>query len=53
MRFFMAKRVRKLFRRSDSGRVIIWLVLAFLFGKFLGLWKPLNIDPYGLEPELV
>ena len=35
------------------GDVLIWLVIAFLVAKFLGLTKAyLNIDPFGLEFNL-
>ena len=33
--------------------VVIAIVIIFLIGKFLGLFKAFNIDPFGVEPEWV
>lgn len=33
--------------------VVIALITMFLIGKFLGLFKIFNIDPFGIEPEWV
>jgi hypothetical protein len=33
--------------------VVIAIVIIFLIGKFLGLFKVFNIDPFGLEPDWV
>jgi hypothetical protein len=44
-------------RRREEGinplTVVIAIVIVFLIGKFLGLFKVFNIDPFGLEPEWV
>jgi len=37
----------------DPLTVVIAIVLVFLIGKFLGLLKVFNIDPFGVEPEWV
>ncbi|MEM2122633.1 MAG: hypothetical protein QXE79_03250 [Candidatus Bathyarchaeia archaeon] len=40
-------------REIDPITIIIALILAFLIGKFLSLWRAFNIDPFGVEPEWV
>jgi hypothetical protein len=35
----------------DPVTVVVVLVLAFLVGKFLGLWRLFHVDPFGVEPE--
>lgn len=44
-------------RRREEGynplTVVIAIVIVFLIGKFLGLFKVFNIDPFGVEPEWV
>ena len=37
----------------DPITVVIALIIMFLIGKFLGLFKIFNIDPFGVEPEWV
>jgi len=43
--------------RKEEGinpiTIVIALIIMFLIGKFLGLWKAFNIDPFGVEPEWV
>jgi len=40
-------------RRVNPITVVVALILMFLFGKFLGLLKVFDIDPFGVEPEWV
>lgn len=39
--------------RINPITVVIALIIMFLIGKFLGLFKVFNIDPFGVEPEWV